>query len=314
MLITWPGGGPLATVFGVAAARMLPDASAPGADLSVRSALPDVVAAVRERGSAVLVAPPGSGKTSLLPLALADAVDGRVVVAEPRRIATRAAATRLATLVGETPGQRIGYAMRGERAGGARVRVEVVTTGLLVQRLQRDPDLPGVGAVVIDECHERHLDADLALAFCIDVRATLRDDLALVATSATPDTARIAAVLAPEGAPAPVVIASSSMFPVDIVWAPPARPLPLLADARVDPRLLDHVAGVVGRALAEAEGDVLVFVPGEAEIGAVSRRLQGRGRRRGPCSAGRRARSRTAPCGPGRAVGWSSRPPWRRAR
>ena len=254
---------------------MLPDASAPGADLWVRSALPDVVAAVRERGSAVLVAPPGSGKTSLLPLALADVVDGRVVVAEPRRIATRAAAMRLAMLVGETPGQRIGFAMRGERAGGARVRVEVVTTGLLVQRLQRDPDLPGVGAVVIDECHERHLDADLALAFCIDVRATLRDDLMLVATSATPDTERIAAVLAPEGAPAPVLTASSSMYPVDVVWAAPEQALPLLADARVDPRLLDHVAAVVRRALAEAEGDVLVFVPGEAEIGGVSRRLAG---------------------------------------
>ena len=254
---------------------MLPDASAPGADLWVRSALPDVVAAVRERGSAVLVAPPGSGKTSLLPLALADVVDGRVVVAEPRRIATRAAAMRLAMLVGETPGQRIGFAMRGERAGGARVRVEVVTTGLLVQRLQRDPDLPGVGAVVIDECHERHLDADLALAFCIDVRATLRDDLVLVATSATPDTERIAAVLAPEGAPAPVLTASSSMYPVDVVWAAPERALPLLADARVDRRLLDHVAAVVRRALAEAEGDVLVFVPGEAEIGGVSRRLAG---------------------------------------
>ena len=254
---------------------MLPDASAPGADLWVRSALPDVVAAVRERGSAVLVAPPGSGKTSLLPLALADVVDGRVVVAEPRRIATRAAAMRLAMLVGETPGQRIGFAMRGERAGGARVRVEVVTTGLLVQRLQRDPDLPGVGAVVIDECHERHLDADLALAFCIDVRATLRDDLVLVATSATPDTERIAAVLAPEGAPAPVLTASSSMYPVDVVWAAPEQALPLLADARVDPRLLDHVAAVVRRALAEAEGDVLVFVPGEAEIGGVSRRLAG---------------------------------------
>jgi len=254
---------------------MLPDASAPGADLWVRSALPDVVAAVRERGSAVLVAPPGSGKTSLLPLALADVVDGRVVVAEPRRIATRAAAMRLAMLVGETPGQRIGFAMRGERAGGARVRVEVVTTGLLVQRLQRDPDLSGVAAVVIDECHERHLDADLALAFCIDVRATLRDDLALVATSATPDTERIAAVLAPEGAPAPVLTASSSMYPVDVVWAAPEQALPLLADARVDRRLLDHVAAVVRRALAEAEGDVLVFVPGEAEIGGVSRRLAG---------------------------------------
>jgi ATP-dependent helicase HrpB len=254
---------------------MLPDASAPGADLVVRGALPDVVTAVRERGTAVLVAPPGSGKTSLLPLALADALDGRVIVAEPRRIATRAAAMRLAMLVGEIPGQRIGYAMRGQRAGGTDVRVEVVTTGLLVQRLQHDPDLPGVGAVVIDECHERHLDADLALAFCVDVRATLREDLALVATSATPDTGRVAAALAGAATPAPVVTAASVSHPVEVVWAAPDRPLPLLADARVDPRLLEHVAAVVRRALVEAEGDVLVFLPGEAEIGTVSRRLHG---------------------------------------
>jgi ATP-dependent helicase HrpB len=254
---------------------MLPDPSEPGGDLPVRSALPEVVAAARDRGVAVLVAPPGSGKTSLLPLALADAVHGRVIVAEPRRMATRAAASRLAAIVGEQPGQRIGYAMRGEKAGGRQSRIEVVTTGLLVQRLQREPDLPGVGAIVIDECHERHLDADLALAFCVDVRGTLREDLAVIATSATADTDAIATALAADGSAVPVITASAAMFDVEIVWAPPPRPMPLLPDARVDPRLLDHVADVVRRALAEAGGDVLVFLPGEAEIVAVSRRLQG---------------------------------------
>lgn len=254
---------------------MLPDGSAPGADLPVRVALPEVVAAVRTRGAAVLVAPPGSGKTSLLPLALADALDGRVIVAEPRRLATRAAATRLAALIGEAPGQRIAYAMRGERAGGPHSRVEVVTTGLLVQRLQREPDLPGVAAVVIDECHERHLDADLALAFCVDIRANLRDDLALVATSATPDTAAMTTALATGGAAVPVLTASAAMFDVAIEWTPPPRPLPLLPDARVDPRLLDHVADVTRRALSDGVGDVLVFVPGAAEIAAVTRRLHG---------------------------------------
>lgn len=254
---------------------LLPAPSTAATDLPVRSALPELITAVAARGCALLVAPPGSGKTSLLPLALADAVPGRVIVAEPRRIATRAAAVRLAMLLGEQPGDRIGYAMRGERAGGSRSRVEVVTTGLLVQRLQRDPELAGVGTVIIDECHERHLDADLALAFCLDVRANLRADLALVATSATPDSGRLAAVLAGGGAPAPVVTATAARFDVEIVWAPPARGLPLLADARVDPALLDHVGAVVRRALAEAEGDVLVFLPGEAEIAAVSRRLHG---------------------------------------
>ncbi len=250
------------------AASLLPLRSAPGADLPVRNALPAVVAAVRAHGSAVLVAPPGSGKTSLLPLALADALDGAgaVLVAEPRRLATRAAATRLAALVGEVPGGRVGYAMRGERRPGS--RVEVVTTGLLLRRLQTDPELPGVGALVLDEVHERHLDADLALAFAVDVRAALRPDLLLVATSATPDAERLVTAL--DGAP--VVTATAATWPLETVWAPSPAP-PLLADARVDPRLLDHVAAVVARALGETTGDVLVFVPGEREVHEVARRL-----------------------------------------
>ncbi|TQJ06189.1 ATP-dependent helicase HrpB [Kribbella jejuensis] len=246
----------------------------PGADLPVRAVLPATVDAVRSHGTAVLVAPPGSGKTSLLPLALGDALGGTIVVAEPRRMATRAAAARLATLVGEPLGQRIGYAMRGERSGGRGLRVEVVTTGLLVRRLQENPELPGVAAVVIDECHERHLDADLLLAFCLDIRANLRDDLALVATSATPDTARLSRVLGTDR-PAPVVTASAALYDVAIEWAPPPVAVPLLPGGRVDPRLLDHVAAVVRRALAENDGDILVFVPGEAEINGVTRRLAG---------------------------------------
>ncbi|MFG1912252.1 ATP-dependent helicase HrpB [Kribbella sp. NPDC048928] len=251
---------------------LLPESSVPGAELPVRAVLPATVEAVRSRGTAVLVAPPGSGKTSLLPLALGDALEGTIVVAEPRRMATRAAATRLATLVGEPLGQRIGYAMRGERSGGKGLRVEVVTTGLLVRRLQQDPELPGVAAIVIDECHERHLDADLLLAFCIDIRANLREDLALVATSATADTLRLSRALGTD-APAPVVIASAALFDVGIEWAPPPVPVPLLPGGRVDPRLLDHVAAVVRRALTENDGDILVFVPGEAEINGVTRRL-----------------------------------------
>ncbi|MCP2265803.1 ATP-dependent helicase HrpB [Promicromonospora thailandica] len=248
--------------------------SVPGADLPVREVLPATVDAVRSHGTAVLVAPPGSGKTSLLPLALADALGGTVVVAEPRRVATRAAAARLATLIGEPLGQRVGHAMRGERSGGTDLRVEVVTTGLLVRRLQQDPELPGVSAIVIDECHERHLDADLLLALCVDVRTNLRDDLALVATSATADTARLGSALG-SAAPAPVITASAVRYDVAVEWAPPPVATPLLPGGRVDPRLLDHVAAVVRRALAENEGDVLVFVPGEAEIDGVTRRLAG---------------------------------------
>ncbi|TCC66402.1 ATP-dependent helicase HrpB [Kribbella pittospori] len=253
---------------------LLPQLSVPGADLPVRAVLPDVVDAVRSRGTAVLVAPPGSGKTSLLPLALGDALEGTIIVAEPRRMATRAAAARLATLVGEPLGQRIGYAMRGERSGGKGLRVEVVTTGLLVRRLQQNPDLPGVAAIVIDECHERHLDADLLLAFCVDIRANLREDLAIVATSATPETIRLSRTLGTD-CPAPVITASAALFDVAIEWAPPPVAVPLLPGGRVDPRLLDHVAAVVQRALTENDGDVLVFVPGEAEISGVTRRLAG---------------------------------------
>lgn len=250
---------------------MLPELSVPGADLPVRAVLPATVDAVRSRGTAVLVAPPGSGKTSLLPLALGDALGGTIIVAEPRRMATRAAATRLAMLVGEPLGQRIGYAMRGERSGGQGLRVEVVTTGLLVRRLQQNPELPGVAAIVIDECHERHLDADLLLAFCVDIRANLREDLAIVATSATADTIRLSRALGT----APVITASAALFDVAIEWAPPPVPVPLLPGGRVDPRLLDHVAAVVRRALTENDGDILVFVPGEAEINGVARRLAG---------------------------------------
>jgi ATP-dependent helicase HrpB len=258
---------------------MLPPLHTPGTDLPVRSVLADVLRALADDGTAVLVAPPGTGKTSLLPLALADAVPGRVIVAEPRRIATRAAARRMAMLLGETVGQRIGYALRGERRVSASTRVEVVTTGLLVQRLQHDPELAGIDVVIIDECHERHLDTDLALAFCVDVRATLRPDLMLVATSATAAADRVAAVVGPSGRPAPVVTARARQHAVETIWAAPSRPIPLLADARVDPRLLDHVASVVDRALvqsAESSGSVLVFLPGEAEIRGVARRISGR--------------------------------------
>lgn len=237
-------------------------------DLPVRAALPELEAALDERGAAVLVAPPGTGKTTLVPLALAGSVRGRVLVAEPRRVAVRAASQRMAWLLGEPVGGRVGYAIRGERRTGPETRVEVVTTGLLVARLQRDPELEGVDAVVLDECHERHLDTDLALAFGVDARAALRPDLRLLATSATAAADDLAVAL--DG---PVVTAPDPMHPVDVVWSPPPRPVPPPRGMRVEPAFLDHVAAVVRRAVAETAGDVLVFLPGRREIDDVARRL-----------------------------------------
>ncbi|MET7655051.1 ATP-dependent helicase C-terminal domain-containing protein [Streptomyces sp. NPDC005486] len=238
--------------------------------LPVRAALPALNDALDGHGSAVLAAPPGTGKTTLVPLALAGLLgEGparRVVVAEPRRIAARAAARRMAWLLGERPGESVGHTVRGERVVGRHTRVEVVTTGVLLQRLQRDQELTGVDVVVLDECHERHLDADTSAAFLWDVRETLRPELRLVAASATTDTAGWARLLGG----APVVEAHGSVFGVDVVWAPPARPVRPPHGMRVDPALLAHVASVVRRALAERSGDVLCFLPGVGEIARVA--------------------------------------------
>jgi ATP-dependent helicase HrpB len=254
---------------------VLPPPGTPGTDLPVRAALPALTEALAARGSAVLVAPPGTGKTTLVPLALAGDLPGRVVVAEPRRIAARAAARRMAALLGEPVGGRVGYSVRGDSRRSAATRVEVVTTGLLVRRLQADPELAGVDAVVLDECHERHLDTDLALAFGLDVRAALREELQLLAMSATAQAGRLAALLGGDDRPAPVVEATGALHDVDVVWAPPTGPVDPPHGLRVDPRLLTHVAATVRRGLTERSGDVLVFLPGAGEIARVAGQLGG---------------------------------------
>ncbi|WP_246042658.1 ATP-dependent helicase HrpB [Streptomyces globosus] len=245
--------------------------------LPVRGAVPALLSALDGHGTTVLCAPPGTGKTTLVPLVLAGLVgDGpprRVVVAEPRRIAARAAARRMAWLLGEEAGGSVGFTVRGERVAGPGTRVEVVTTGVLLQRLQRDQELAGVDAVVLDECHERHLDADTAAAFLLDVREALRPGLRLVAASATTDAEGWARLLGG----APVVRAEGVSYPVETVWAPPARPVRPPHGMRVDPAQLAHVAAVVRRALAERDGDVLCFLPGVGEIARVAGLLGGAG-------------------------------------
>ncbi|MFD8081806.1 ATP-dependent helicase HrpB [Kitasatospora sp. NPDC059722] len=244
-------------------------------ELPVRTALPALHRALDGHGTAVLAAPPGTGKTTLVPLALAGLLGSgpsrRVLVAEPRRLAVRAAARRMAWLLGSSVGREVGYTVRGERRVGPSTVVEVVTTGVLLQRLQRDQELPGVDVVVLDECHERHLDADTALAFLLDVRAALRPELRLVCASATSDTEAWAELLGG----APVVEAHGVSHPVDVVWAPPPRAVRPAHGTRVDPALLDHVAAVVRRALSEQEGDVLCFLPGVGEIARVAGQLGG---------------------------------------
>lgn len=235
--------------------------------LPVAEALPELFAALDDGGAAVLAAPPGTGKTTLVPLALAER-GLRVVVAEPRRLAVRAAARRMAWMLGEPVGERVGFAVRGERRPGR--EVEVVTTGLLLQRLQHDPD-PHADVVILDECHERHLDADTVLAFLLDVRATLYPGLRLIAASATADTAPWSRLLG--GAPA--ISAAPTPHPVDLIWAPPPRPVRPPHGLHVDPALLDHVAATVRRALTERDGDILCFLPGAGEIARVAGMLTG---------------------------------------
>ncbi|WP_372620548.1 ATP-dependent helicase HrpB [Falsiroseomonas sp.] len=236
-------------------------------ELPVSEALPRLTASLRAGSNAVLVAPPGAGKTTLAPLALMDepwAHHGRVLVLEPRRVAARAAARRMSELLGEAaPGGTIGLATRLDRAVSDRTRVEVITEGLLVRRLQSDPGLDGVAAVFFDEAHERNLDTDLALALCLDLQRALRPELRLLAMSATLDIARFAAVLGD----APVVESLGRAFPVQVEHR--ARDL---ADARDLP---EAMAAAIRAALNQHPGDVLAFLPGWGEIRRTAERLAG---------------------------------------
>jgi ATP-dependent helicase HrpB len=235
-------------------------------DLPVADALPALKAAL-QRGNAVLVAPPGAGKTTLVPLALLAApwrADGRIVMLEPRRLAARAAATRMAALLGEPVGQTVGYRTRLDSAVSAATRIEVVTEGLLVRRLQTDPGLDGTAIVILDEVHERALEADLALALCRDLQLQLRPELRLLAMSATADATRLAPLLHAE-----VIESAGRQHPVQISHA--ARDI---ADPRDLPLAL---ARAVRAALAEFCGDILAFLPGMGEIRRAEAALQGCG-------------------------------------
>jgi len=231
-------------------------------DLPVSVVLPEVGSALAGGRCAVLTAPPGSGKTTLVPLALLGApwlAGGSILISAPRRLAARAAAERMAELLGERVGETVGYRVRFDQKVSPRTRIEVVTEGILVRRLQGDPGLTGVGLVVLDELHERSVLVDLALALTLDVQAGLRDDLRLLVMSATLDTGAVARLLGD----ARVVAGEGRTFPVDVRYLArvASRPLP------------DTVADAVRRALSASPGDVLVFLPGGREIRATAERL-----------------------------------------
>ncbi len=236
--------------------------------LPVEDILPALQAALNARTEAVLVAPPGAGKTTLVPLRLLDAswLAGRkIVMLEPRRLAARAAADRMAKTLGEKVGETVGYRVRMQSKVSARTRIEVVTEGVFNRMILGDPSLEGVGAVIFDEFHERSLDADLGLALARDAQGVLRDDLRILVMSATLDGAAVARLLGD----APVIESLGRAFPVETRY--------LGRDDRL--RLEDRTVRAVERALAEETGSVLVFLPGQGEIRRTAEMLAERVRR-----------------------------------
>jgi len=237
--------------------------------LPIDDALPALKTALAAAGRAVLMAPPGAGKTTRVPLALLGQVTGRIVMLEPRRLAARAAAERMAETLGEPIGQTVGYRIRGEAKTSRATRIEVVTEGILTRMIQSDPELTGIGLVIFDEFHERSLNADLGLALVWEARGALREDLQILVMSATLDAEPVAALLGD----APVVRSEGRAYPVETRWLP--RPVP--AGMRLEPA----VAALIEQAVIESAetglgGGVLVFLPGEGEIRRVEALLGGR--------------------------------------
>ncbi|MCA0042832.1 ATP-dependent helicase HrpB [Celeribacter litoreus] len=232
--------------------------------LPIDDVLDELTTAIRAEGRAVLMAPPGAGKTTRVPLALLPHVEGRIVMLEPRRLAARSAAERMAETLGETTGETVGYRIRGEAKVSKATRIEVVTEGILTRMLQSDPELSGIGAVIFDEFHERSLNADLGLALTWEVCQALRDDLVLVVMSATLDADPVAALL--DGAP--IVRSEGRAYPVETRW--------LDAPMRKGQRLEQAVADLVIEAVTQEAGSALVFLPGEGEIRRAQAALEGR--------------------------------------
>ncbi len=234
-------------------------------DLPITSVLPDIRAALAGKGAAVLIAPPGAGKTTAVaPDLLAQPwCSGQVILTSPRRVAARAAAERMAEMLGEAPGETVGYMTRLDSKVSAKTRILVVTEAILVNRLVDDPELPGVSALLFDEAHERALDSDLGLALALETRAVLREDLRVLVMSATIDGARFARLL---GADAAIIESKGRSFPLTIKW--------LGGDA--SQAIEDRMAAAVMTAWRDEAGDILAFLPGVREIERVRERLEAR--------------------------------------
>lgn len=232
------------------------------ADLPIHTVLPDLLAALRARNSAVLVAPPGAGKTTAVAPALLDEpwCTGQIILLSPRRVAARAAAERIAELLGEPVGQRAGYVTRLDSKQSAATRILVVTEAIFVSRILGDQELGGVSAVLFDEAHERHLDSDLGLALALESQAVLREDLRVLVMSATIDGARFARLL---GDKAPVIESEGRAYPLRIEWL----------GSRTEQRTDEAVASAVLTAWREEQGDLLAFLPGVGEIERTRERL-----------------------------------------
>ncbi len=231
--------------------------------LPVDDALPELISALKSSGRAVLQAPPGAGKTTRVPLAMlkANLCHGRILMLEPRRLATRGAAEYMAQILGEKAGETIGYRMRGQSKTGPQTRIEVVTEGTLTRMLQSDPSLEGIGAVIFDEFHERSLNADLGLALTWEVRGALRDDLLIVVMSATLDAEPVAKLLDD----APIITSEGRSYPVEIKHL--SKPLAKKS------RFVNAAADLIKTAVQETQGGVQVFLPGEGEIRRVASML-----------------------------------------
>jgi ATP-dependent helicase HrpB len=236
----------------------------PVTDLPIEPLLPEILGALAAAPNLVLEAPPGAGKTTRVPLALLDAgwaKGGKIIVLEPRRLAARGAAARMAAMLGEEVGETVGYRVRLDRQVGPKTRIEVVTTGLFLRQLQGDPALSGVAAILFDEFHERTIEGDMALAFALEAQAGLRDDLRLIVMSATLDGESVA-----QRIPGSRRLRSEGRaFPVETHH---------LGD-NAQARLEDRMAGAIRRALSEESGDILAFLPGTAEIRRTQERLSG---------------------------------------